>query len=109
MGAPKVVHEYVEKLPVGCIIEVPVSKEVELLAQAYFEAGVVRSKSKVDALHVATAAVAKADLILSWNFRDIVNYDRIRGFNGVNLTMGYNQIDIRSPLEIHDAYDLEDL
>jgi len=39
-------------------------------------------------------------LILSWNFKHIVNYDRIRKFNSVNLFFGYPQLDIRSPLEV---------
>lgn len=52
------------------------------------------------------ATVARADLILSWNFKHIVRYDRIQKFNGVNLTRGYRAVDIRSPLEVD--YDDED-
>lgn len=53
--------------------------------------------------HVAAATIAKADLIVSWNFKHIVNYGRIKKFNGVNQIEGYGQIDIRSPLEV--VYD----
>ena len=49
---------------------------------------------------MAAATVADADLILSWNFRHIVNYDRIRGFNGINLKHGYRTMSIMSPMEI---------
>ena len=55
-----------------------------------------------DALHVASATVFSADLILSWNFKHMVNFNRIRGFNGVNVRMGYRSMSIMSPLEIGD-------
>ena len=53
-----------------------------------------------DAVHVAAATLAGADLILSWNFRHIVNFDRIRGFNSVNIRLGYRSLTILSPMEI---------
>jgi len=108
-GAPSEIQTFVEQLPVGSVVEVSLSKDMEDLARAYLDSGVVGKRSRVDALHVAAATIAKADLILSWNFRDIVNYDRIRGFNGVNVLKGYNQIEIRSPLEVYDASDIEDV
>ena len=49
------------------------------------------------------AADGGADLILSWNFRHIVNFDRIRGFNSVNVRWGYRAMTILSPREIGDA------
>ena len=63
----------------------------------------------MDALHVAAATVARADLILSWNFKHIVNYQRIRRFNGVNALEGYVAIEIRSPLELGDEIENEDV
>ena len=52
---------------------------------------------------MAAATVARADLILSWNFKHLVRYDKVRKFNGVNALNGYPAIDIRSPLEVaHD-------
>jgi hypothetical protein len=53
-------------------------------------------------LHVAAATVAGADLILSWNFKHIVNFNRIRGFNSVNIRMGYRAMTILSPKEVSD-------
>ena len=58
-----------------------------------------------DATHVAAATVAGANLIVSWNFKHIVNYSRILGFNGVNASLGYRLMTILSPLEV--AYDNE--
>lgn len=54
-----------------------------------------------DCLHVAPATVARADAIVSWNFKHIVRLDRIRGFNAVNLAEGYGIVTILSPKEIN--------
>ena len=53
-----------------------------------------------DALHGAVATLARCELILSWNFRDIVHFDKIRKYNAVNMLKGYDQIAIHSPLEV---------
>ena len=63
----------------------------------------------IDARHVAAATVARADLLLSWNFKHFVNYERIQKFNGVNILRGYTAVDIRSPLELGDANEDEDV
>ena len=80
----------------------PTAQELsnELDGRAYLDAAVLPAASSNDALHVAAATVARADLILSWNFKHIVNFRRIRLFNSVNLAQGYGIIDIRSPAEI---------
>ena len=72
-------------------------------------AGVVTRTHESDALHVAAATVARADLIVSWNFRHMVNYERIRKFNGVNAMEGYPAIEIRSPLEIQYGDENKDV
>lgn len=76
--------------------------EATALAQAYLSAKVVPSASRVDALHVALASVAAADIIVSWNFKHIVQLRRIRGFHAVNILHGYPLIEIRSPMEVID-------
>ncbi len=53
-----------------------------------------------DAVHVAAATVAGADVILSWNFKHIVNFSRIRRFNSVNVALGYRTMTILSPMEV---------
>ncbi len=75
-------------------------EEALFLQQRYLEAGAVGSASQGDALHVALATVAKADLIVSWNFKHFVHVDKIRQFNAVNLMHAYQSIDIRSPKEV---------
>ena len=108
-GAPDRVRQLVESLPVGALEEIPVNAEVRALAEAYIAAGALASTMKNDAMHVAAATVARASAIVSWNFKHIVNFNRIRKFNGVNITNGYGQIAIHSPLELDDDDANEDL
>lgn len=75
-------------------------EESEELAEEYVRQEVVSRRMLVDAQHIAVATVARVDVLVSWNFRHIVNLDRIRGFNAVNLRMGYSMLEIRSPLEV---------
>lgn len=79
--------------------------EAERLAEAYMNAEVVPAASRIDALHVALASVARADLVVSWNFKHMVQLRRIHAFHAVNLVHGYPLIDIRSPLEVSDDED----
>jgi 2-keto-3-deoxy-6-phosphogluconate aldolase len=92
--------EVLAALPVDATETVTISDESRELRDAYPAAGVVGAGSESDAHHVALATVARADLIVSWNFRHIVHVDKIKMFNAVNLMHGYGLIDIRSPLEV---------
>jgi len=74
-----------------------VNRDVLLLQQAYLDAGVVTEKSTHDALHVAMATVSGCDLIVSWNFKHIVHFDKIPKYNAVNTLQGYASIGIFSP------------
>jgi len=107
--APEKVRQVFADLPDGCVEEIRIDDEVNALAQAYIDVGVLDGSSRADAAHVAAATVARADLVLSWNFRHIVNYERIRGFNGVNALNGYPQIEIRSPMEIGNEDESENV
>jgi hypothetical protein len=57
-------------------------------------------------MHIALATIYKADVLASWNFKHIVNLERIKGYNGVNLNCGYSTVEIRSPRELL-KYDKE--
>ncbi len=107
--APDVVREFWGGLPPGCVEEVPVNEEVNALAQEYVGAGVLGRASIEDALHVAAATVAGSDLILSWNFGHIVSFNRIMGFNGVNVANGYRSLTILSPQEVGHEDQEEDV
>ena len=77
-----------------------ISKEALELQSHYVASGVVTEKSLDDALHVAIATVSACDLIVSWNFKHIVHFDKIPKYNAVNVLNGYGQIGIYSPLEV---------
>ncbi len=100
--APEEVVRVIKELAREQMEAVALDEEVRELAQAYIEAGVLGEASRDDATHVAAATVAGADLILSWNFKHIVNFNRICGFNGVNTRCGYRSMVILSPREVVD-------
>ena len=97
--APKKVRSYFEALPPSSIEKVEMTPESDALVAAYLDAKVVGPSSENDAHHVALATLAKATVILSWNFRHIVHLDKIKGFNAVNRARGYGAIEIRTPRE----------
>ena len=78
---------------------VEVVDETVELASTYINEKVVGKTSFDDCLHIALATIHKADYLISWNFKHIVNVERIRGYNSVNIKLGYSTIDIRSPRE----------
>jgi hypothetical protein len=53
-----------------------------------------------DALHIAVATVIGVDVLVSWNFKHIVNLNKIKSFNSVNIKEGYNILEIRTPREV---------
>ena len=79
---------------------VAVTDEAVALRQAYLDAGILTPKSSDDALHVALATVAECGLIVSWNFRHIVHYQKVPLYNAVNVLRRHATLDIRSPLEV---------
>lgn len=106
-GAPQGVRRHLENIPAGHQIQVRLSAEAQELADAYMAHGVVGPGSLADALHVALATVSGVDVLVSWNFKHIVNLGRIRLFNAVNLEQGYGLIEIRTPKEV--LYEEEDV
>ncbi|MEI7908714.1 MAG: PIN domain protein [Verrucomicrobiota bacterium] len=99
-GAPAQVRFHLPRAGRENVFKVLGDDESLELGQRYLDAGVVGPASGNDALHVAIATVARADVVASWNFKHIVHVDKVRGFNAVNLREGYPLIDIRSPLEL---------
>lgn len=97
--APEAVKStYREMLAYAEIVDV--TDEAIALQQAYIQEGIVSAKWEDDALHVAVATVHECSMIVSWNFKHIVNYRRIPLYNAVNTLKGYAEISIFSPLEV---------
>ncbi|MBV5303411.1 MAG: type II toxin-antitoxin system VapC family toxin [Chlorobium sp.] len=104
--APKTIRDYFARYENVAEI-VQITQKMLFLQQQYINSGVVTPKSSEDALHVAIATVTQCNLIVSWNFRHIVHYDKIPKYNAVNTLNGYGQIGIYSPLEVIN-YDSND-
>ncbi len=98
--APDSVRHFFETLSEDQKEKVQVTPDALKLAQAYVAEKVVGETSLDDCIHIATATIHKVDLLVSWNFKHIVNVYRIRGYNSVNLKLGYTNINIHSPKEI---------
>ena len=67
------------------------------LATQYIAEKVVGQTSFADCLHIALATINRADFLISWNFKHIVNVQRIRGYNAINIKNGYKELEILSP------------
>lgn len=97
--APRHVQALLESLP-SSVERVIQTEEVENLRDAYLDAGILGRSSHRDAAHIASASVARVELIVSWNFRHIVHFDKIKGYHEVNSANGYPEIPIHTPLEV---------
>jgi hypothetical protein len=99
-GAPPKVREVLQAVPGDVLEEVTFDAEASEVAQEYLAAGVIGAAHLEDARHIATATVQRVDVLVSWNFKHIVNLGRIRGYNSVNLRLGLPLLEIRSPQEV---------
>lgn len=79
---------------------VELTDEVKQLAEMYIIENVVGRTSTADCQHIAFATINKADVLASWNFKHVVNLERIRGYNSINFREGYQMTEIRTPNEI---------
>ncbi len=102
-AAPENVRRLLVSVPHAQAEFVALSEEIESLRDAYMRAGVLGSSCLRDAEHIATASVVNCDLVVSWNFKHIVHFDKIAGFNAVNIRLGYKALSIFSPKEVAEA------
>ena len=98
--APDKVRRRLADVPEAHIEMLQLDAEAEELAEAYIAGGVLTAKMRADAQHIAIATVGRVDVLVSWNFKHIVNLQRIHGYNSVNLRNGYPMIEIRTPREV---------
>ena len=100
LRAPSFVKEFLDTIPNKQKERIRLTQEAIELADQYIGAKVVGKTSRADCQHIAMATISRADVLVSWNFKHIVNLDRIRGYNGINYQLGYQMIEIRTPKEI---------
>ena len=98
--APLRVRQLTESIPHNCLELVSLTEEQDILAQRYIQEGILTPKFESDAHHIAISTVLKVDSLVSWNFKHMVNFFRIKQYNSINLKFGYTTIDIRTPKEV---------
>jgi hypothetical protein len=98
--APERVRSVLQGLPPASLEFLPFSEEVRRLRDAYLEFGVLPASAGADAEHVASATVGESDLLVSWNFKHIVHFDKIAAFQAINVLRGYKPLSIYSPREV---------
>jgi predicted nucleic acid-binding protein len=98
--APERVQENFRKIPEDNLEILISDNESRKLADLYILEGAVSKKFYEDALHIAISTINQVNVLASWNFKHIVNLDRIRLYNAVNLKNGYTMLEIRNPREI---------
>lgn len=98
--APDLVWDFFESIPSDCIERVELTDEARDLSEKYIAEKVVGKTSRADCQHIALATINKVDVLVSWNFKHIVNLERIRGYNSINFREGYQMTEIRTPKEI---------
>lgn len=103
--APEKVRSLALSIPRSQMELIEISDEALDLAETYLKEGVVGITSKSDCIHIALATLFRAEVLVSWNFKHIVNVHKIRGYNSVNYKLGYPILDIRSPREILEYED----
>jgi predicted nucleic acid-binding protein len=104
-NAPENVKELVKSLKADLAEFIEITEEAVDLATEYITEKVVGQTSFADCLHIALATINRADFLVSWNFKHIVNIERIRGYNSINIKKGYKQLEIRSPREFEKYED----
>jgi len=100
LNAPQHVRQLLHNYSSGKFQRVELTEEAIELADTYISEKVVGKTSLEDCRHIALATIHKVDVLASWNFKHIVNLDRIKGYNSVNMRLGYSIIEIRSPKDL---------
>jgi predicted nucleic acid-binding protein len=100
INAPQKVRELLYNYSADKFVRIELTEEAIILADNYISEKVVGQTSLEDCRHIALATINKVDVLASWNFKHIVNLDRIKGYNSVNLRLGYQIIEIRSPKDL---------
>lgn len=97
--APAFVQAFFEEM-LGYAQVADVTSDALDLRDAYLQAGIVTPAYSDDGLYVALATVSGCELIVSWNFRHIVHFQKIPLYNAVNTLRGFASIAIFSPQEV---------
>jgi hypothetical protein len=98
--APERIKKLLYQYPDDFFERVSLTLEAKELGEQYVIEKVVGQTSIEDCYHIAMATINNVDVLASWNFKHIVNFTRIKGYNSVNLKNGYNLLEIRNPKDL---------
>lgn len=76
--APKHIRDLKNIIPTDCYKYLVWNDEAKELAENYVKEKALGQASLNDAYHIALASVSRLDCLISWNFKYIVNFDKIR-------------------------------
>ena len=76
---------------------ITVDDSIVQLAEKIISGGILTQKHFDDCEHIAAAILSDCDLIISWNFKHIVNVKTIRGIKVITTVEGYKELLIYPP------------
>ena len=74
-----------------------ITEETEEIANEIIKEKILTKKSYDDCMHIASAILSDCNIIVSWNFKHMVNVDTINGIRKITFSRRYNNIDIYAP------------
>jgi predicted nucleic acid-binding protein len=82
--------------------KIEVNRLVIALANEIIEKGVIKNRDYDDCTHIAAAVIADCNVIVSWNFKHIVNMKTILGIKKIIWSKLRKQVEICSPTVLID-------
>ncbi len=76
---------------------IAINDEIDDLAGEIIRRGILKPKNIDDCTHIASAIISSCDIIVSWNFKHLVNIRTINGVRAITVANHYKQIDIYTP------------
>lgn len=76
---------------------IPVNDTILNIAEKFISMGFLTKKSLSDCTHIAAAISAETDIIVSWNFKHIVNHKTVQGVKVITALEGYDPVLIYTP------------
>lgn len=99
-NAPERVRQKYYEIAAYGAEELEIDTNVTQLLGLFSKSKILSDKFQRDMTHIAIATINEIDILVSWNFKHIVHFDKIRQFNAVSIKAGYKPIEIHSPREV---------
>ena len=80
---------------------VSINDPIEDIADEIIRLDILKKKNWNDCLHIGCAIHTNCDLLLSWNFADLVNPKTSRGILTLGLLHNFSMIEIISPFSLN--------